>query len=283
MMRVPPVMTVNGALTVDPWVSPNRRGVWHKGRLFVEDDAADAALIPSDLQVTRGATPAYVQGFAAGWDTGLTYDFGQSNALVVDAAGTTYGKALKATYPAGSRDPASALVGGCGWRKDAISADVACLRYKVRFSVGFAFNLGGKLPGLFGGAGNTGGSIPNGTDGWSSRFVFKPNGLLNIYAYLPTSVTFGTEFPVTGAVMVPGQWHTLEQAVRLNTPGCNDGEIVVQFDGVHRLHVSGLRFRDIDALKIDGPLFSTFFGGNTPDWNSPQDQFAEFADFEIFG
>lgn len=281
-MRVPAVSTVNGAVTTVPWVTPSKRGVWHNGRLFVEDDVADATLIPSDLQVIRGRVPSYAQGFAPGWDTGLSYDFGQANASVVDAPGTTYGKALRATYPAGSRDPASPIVGGCGWRTGSVNADVACLRYKVRFSAGFDFNLGGKLPGLYGGAGNTGGNIPNGVDGWSTRFMFQPTGRLIVYAYLPTSVTWGTAFPVSGATMVPGQWHAIEQATRLNTPGVADGEIVVRFDGVHMLHVSGLRFRDIDALMVDGVLFSTFFGGDTAEWNSPQDQYAEFADFEIF-
>lgn len=282
MMRIPPVVMVNGALTVQPWVPPLRRGLWHGG-LYLEDDAADSALVPSEIQALRGASPSYSQMFGAGWDSGHVWDFGAVNASVADAAGTTGGKALKTVYPAGSRDPGSGLLGGAGWRKSAISAEAACLRYKVRFSDGFAFGLGGKLPGLYGGTGNTGGNIPTGADGWSARFMWTSAGGLIVYAYLPTSVQYGTPFAVPGVALTPGQWHTIEQAVKLNTPGKSDGEIVVRVNGVHRLHQAGLRFRDVADLKANGLLFSTFFGGKTDDWNCPQDQFAEFADFEIFG
>jgi hypothetical protein len=50
------------------------------------------------------------------------------------------------------------------------------LSYYVRFSENFDFVKGGKLPGLFGGVGNSGGEIPDGTDGFSTRFMWRRNG-----------------------------------------------------------------------------------------------------------
>lgn len=61
------------------------------------------------------------------------------------------------------------------------------LRYYVRFSEGFDFVKGGKLPGLFGGA------IPDGTNGFSVRYMWRTNGDGEAYAHLPTSDLYGTE------------------------------------------------------------------------------------------
>lgn len=66
------------------------------------------------------------------------------------------------------------------------------LSYAVRFSSNFNFVLGGKLPGLYGGIGNTGGNIPDGTDGFSTRYMWGRNGVGEVYAYLPTSQQYGT-------------------------------------------------------------------------------------------
>ncbi|HEY5039276.1 MAG TPA: hypothetical protein VIJ93_09420, partial [bacterium] len=61
-------------------------------------------------------------------------------------------------------------------------------RYYVRFDPGFDFVKGGKLPGLAGGKGNTGGHKANGTDGWSARVMWRSDGKIVQYVYHPDQV-----------------------------------------------------------------------------------------------
>ncbi|HBU38321.1 MAG TPA: hypothetical protein DEB70_11025, partial [Planctomycetaceae bacterium] len=59
------------------------------------------------------------------------------------------------------------------------------VRYDVMFGRGFDFARGGKLPGLFGGKGNTGGDRPDGKDGFSARMMWRDNGRAVQYLYYP--------------------------------------------------------------------------------------------------
>ncbi len=63
------------------------------------------------------------------------------------------------------------------------------MEYDVRFGARFDFVLGGKLPGLCGGECNTGGQLPTGYDGWSTRYMWRKKGAGVIYAYHPDQPT----------------------------------------------------------------------------------------------
>jgi hypothetical protein len=160
-------------------------------------------------------------------------------------------------------------------------AGVLALSYRLRFPVGFLFNKGGKLPGLYGGDHVAGGDIPDGANGLSTRYMWRAGGVGEVYAYLPTSQVHGTSLG-TGSWRWPtGRWVTVQQVVRLNTPGRTDGSITVWLDGGQVLSVGDLVFRTTDTLRIDGVFFSTFFGGGDVSWASPVDQYADFADFRV--
>ncbi|MEW6496163.1 MAG: polysaccharide lyase, partial [Cyanobacteriota bacterium] len=77
-------------------------------------------------------------------------------------------------------------------------------------------------------------------------------------------------------------WHHLDQEVVLNQPGQSDGRIRVWVDGEKVLDKGGLIFRTTENLKIEGILFSTFFGGGDSSWATPKDVYADFADFSVF-
>ncbi|MEO6202034.1 MAG: polysaccharide lyase [Nitrospirales bacterium] len=199
-----------------------------------------------------------------------------SNAAVAHDSGTvpTF---LRVTYPAGS-------VGeGTEWKaKPFTPRESIHLRYQVRFPTDFDFVRGGKLPGLYGGTGNSGGNIPDGTDGWSTRLMWRTGGQGEVYAYLPTSETWGTRLG-TGSwnFTADGKWHTVEQKVILNTPGSKNGEVTIWYDGVKVMRATGLTFRTTDTLKVDGVFFSTFFGGNDATWATPRTVHADFANFAV--
>lgn len=195
---------------------------------------------------------------------------------------------LRVSYPSGSASPTvhrevGAPIGGANFyaRLGMRPRDSLHLRYCVRFPEGFDFVKGGKLPGLFGGTAINGGNVPDGEDGLSTRYMWRKDGDGEIYAYLPASIEHGTSLGRGTFRLQTGRWYSLEQGVELNVPGKNDGRIRVWVDGELVMDVGGLVFRDVEALKIEGIFFSTFFGGGDPTWATPRATHADFARFAV--
>jgi hypothetical protein len=140
---------------------------------------------------------------------------------------------------------------------------------------------GGKLPGLYGGTVNNGWRIPDGTNGFSTRYMWRAGGAGEVYAYLPTSDEHGTSLGRGAWHFSPGPWHELQQEVVLNDVGRRNGRITVRFDGVQVLDERGLYFRSTPTLRIDGVMFSTFFGGDDLRWATPVDTYVDFAGFAV--
>ena len=137
------------------------------------------------------------------------------------------------------------------------------------------------MPGLYGGRVISGGHIPDGTSGFSTRFMWRSGGAGELYAYLPTSQTWGTSLGAGTFHFHPGRWHCLEQEIALNTPGRADGVARVWLDDRPVLATNGLTFRSVATLRIEGVFFSTFFGGHDASWAPPADTTADFADFAL--
>ncbi len=173
------------------------------------------------------------------------------------------------------------------------------LTYRIRFDDNFDFVRGGKLPGLIGGAGNTGGSVPNGTDGWSGRMMWRTDGSsgsplspdrANIVQYLyhpDQPSTFGEDLrwddnaAGNWATFDSDVWYHFQHRIVMNTPGQNDGIVQAWLDGEMVLDVQDIRFRDVASLQIDQMYFSTFFGGSSQIWEASKDEYAYFDDFVI--
>ncbi|MGB7440499.1 MAG: polysaccharide lyase [Coleofasciculaceae cyanobacterium] len=218
-------------------------------------------------------------------------DFGewglQNTTELTDSSGK-FGSLLRVDYPEGSAAPSvsrneGAALGGAQFYADlgVPGKDSLRLSYYVRFAEDFDFVKGGKLPGLYGGTGASGGNIPDGTDGFSTRFMWRGDGDGEVYAYLPTTEKYGTSLGRGNWKFQPGTWHYLEQEINLNDPGKANGELQVLLDGKSVLDQEGLTFRTTDKLKIDGIFFSTFFGGGDSSWATPQDTHIDFADFSV--
>lgn len=209
-----------------------------------------------------------------------------------DAYGT---KSLVVTYPEGESNQ-----GKSQWRLDLQGDyDELFLSYRIRFDEGFDFVRGGKLPGLCGGACNTGGDKPTGTDGWSARMMWRTDGSggsptnrvtanLVQYAYHPDQPTqFGEDLrwddgsPSVWKEFESDRWYHLQHRVVMNTPGSPDGIIQGWLDGEMVLDVQDIRFRDTDAFQIDTMYFSTFFGGSSAAWETTKEEQVYFDDFVV--
>ncbi len=250
------------------------------------------------VSILRPTSSAPLSFFGAHFDCSsyCAGSFGWSeNTAVTTAdsvpANTSFMNMLRVVYPQGSIDSGSVATLGTplGGAQAAIpfsagaTSEVTTLRYYVRPQQGFGPVKGGKLPGLYGG--NTsvasGGRDPDGTNGWTARLMWRKDNNGEVYAYLASTDGYGEQLGCGNWTWQPGQWTKVQETVSLNTPGQANGYILVYINGVPALDATGLTFRTVSSLQINGLYFSTFFGGSDPTWATPQTQYTDFAGFGI--
>lgn len=78
-----------------------------------------------------------------------------------------------------------------------------------------------------------------------------------------------------------GRWYHVTEKITLNRALERDGRITVWVDGIEVLDLQNIRLRIGEQGTIDTFYFSTFFGGNTPDWAPSHDSRIRFDNFEI--
>ncbi|GHB28124.1 polysaccharide lyase [Salinicola rhizosphaerae] len=192
---------------------------------------------------------------------------------------------LRVRYPEGTSSPSDTEEGGAGFVMPVPAlrqANSACLRYRVRFEPNFDFVKGGKLPGLYGGDGPTGGDEVTGTNGFSMRFMWRKQGQGELYEYVVNKDSdYGESVGRGKWRFTPGQWVTVEEEIVLNDPDAENGVARVWIDGQPIFEQQGIVYRTTDDVHIDGLMFSTFFGGHGSDWRTPREQSADFADFTL--
>jgi len=204
----------------------------------------------------------------------------RSTFTTIEKVGST--PVLKVFFPAGRFGP----LPGAQWKVIFKPVETVFLNYKLFISPGFDFVKGGKLPGLGGGRGNTGGKVPNGRDGWSVRFMFKELGEMCAYLYYPAMPDgFGEKiFLKSGGsrfLLPKGKWIKVGLEVQMNETGKENGLLRCFIDDELMLEKRGILFRKNDKLKIDHLLFSTFFGGADFSYAPPKDCFLLFKDFLV--
>ncbi len=211
--------------------------------------------------------------------------FGMDNLSIASEPGP-FARFLRAQYYKGGASPSasrrSGVKEGGGQFMGAFEhgpVDHAFLRYYVRFPKDFDFVKGGKLPGFYGGTEVSGGRIPDGTNGFSTRFMWRTDGQGEVYVYMPSSPKFGTSLGRGSWKFARDKWQCLEQELVLNTPGRSDGVVRVWLDGEPVYANEGLALRTVPSLRIEGVFFSTFFGGGDASWAPPADTYADFAAF----
>lgn len=203
---------------------------------------------------------------------------------------------LQVLYPAGSYSPSKAR-GGLGFYASPIYLDNSqkvTLQYKVKFSPGFDFVKGGKLPGLYGGSTTCSGGADS-EDCFSTRFMWRREGDLEVYGYFPNNQVEG--FCDDSDVLcnfdhghslgrgvwrfVPGEWVTIAQVITLNTVGSMDGTVAVLVEGEELYRREQLNIRQSQEVVVQGIMFSTFYGGSDSSWAPGNDTWAYFDYFSL--
>ena len=148
------------------------------------------------------------------------------------------------------------------------------LRYSIRFHDDFIYaTQGGKAPGLSG-TYNTcgwGGRKPSKTcNGWSARMSFGlpiKTGLykdmipIGTYLYHIDQQGYYGDGEKWQAFCSFGKWCELEQYVKLNTPGKNDGILRGFHNGKLVYERKDIRFRLLENIKIEDAWILLYHGG----------------------
>lgn len=211
-----------------------------------------------------------MDGFKAAWTQSL-----DKNSSVDDAFAFEGSKSLKVAYPEGKVGP-----GESGGQAKLMlePRDEYYASYRLRFSDNFSWggeHEGGKLPGLAAGDNCSGGMNCDGTNGFSSRYMWRKGGKAVLYLYhMDKPHKWGDDRELKYAdgsdVIFPkGEWVHLVQRVKINTvksgKAQKDGEVQVWYNGKEVLNLKNLRFVS-NKNKVDNFYFSTFHGGNTHEW-----------------
>ena len=149
---------------------------------------------------------------------------------------------------------------GASWITPISRRNEFYLSYRVQFADGFDFDAGGTLPGLAGGNLNT-------VNSWSAPIVWRPSGTIaQRLTYFeqtnPTGDIFLPNVPVSGPWNFDtGEWYSVLQFIRMNTPGEADGLVEVSVNGENIIQIDGINLREFDNLYINKLVFSAYFGG----------------------
>ena len=194
--------------------------------------------------------------------------------------------ALEIVLPEGSINPGNkqAPRGGAGYRwtpplPEAVQS--ACLSYWVWFPPDFDFGKGGKLPGLFGGTGPSGGQAVTGRNGFSTRYMWRKKGRGEVYAYIAGAKGRGISLSRGAWRFKKGQWTRLEQEVLLNHPARRNGRIRVWVNGQLVLDKTGLLFRTNEQTGVRGVMAHVFFGGKDRSWAASHDMVMRYTPFDL--
>ncbi|QFR39070.1 hypothetical protein A9Q91_02440 [Candidatus Gracilibacteria bacterium 28_42_T64] len=187
---------------------------------------------------------------------------------------------LKISYPKGSYKPSADPRGGAGFIYH-IGDDYKKLKfsYDLEFAPNFDFVKGGKLPGLCGGDCARGGE--NANNGFSIRFAWKKDGYLDTLSSIPGASKYGSYSGKKLFKFEAGKNYNISQEIILNTPGKNDGSLIVMVDGSEVYKQTDLLYRNNGAIQLDSILFSTFFGGSDISWATPVATYIKFRNFKM--
>jgi len=213
---------------------------------------------------------------------GWFYGFNENRVHIINDDEALEGNSMSIIYPQGK-------IGGRGgvtiYMDFPQSYEELYLSFWIKFKSDFDFVKGGKVPGLAGGEGNTGGSKPDGTDGWSARIMWGRDGAVRQYVYHPDQpgeYGEGMRWDLGGQrYFIPGKWHHCETRIVMNSPGDHNGIIQSWFNDSLALDRRDIRFRDVDTFGIETLQMENFFGGNSSDWQPVKDETAYFDNFII--
>lgn len=155
--------------------------------------------------------------------------------------------------------------------EEGVRPDEVHQRFYLWFDAGFQSSDNGKLPGFNGDPnGNLHGTTPpDGTNGWSCRGAYRygigPSDpiTLGYYVYHVDQPSWPGEYEWWDGTLRRENWYQIDQYIKMNTPGSNDGVLKawVDEDLVHSSN--GWRWRDTTDLFVWSFWNHFYHGGGT--------------------
>ena len=221
----------------------------------------------------------------------------------IDSVSPVHNRVLAVRYP---KRKLRSFKSGASWHwRPTEPRQEMFFSYWVLFPDSFEFRDGGKLHGLVGGKGNTGGNRSTGRDGWSCRVHWGAGDQIKLYVYhKDQSRKWGDTFYFTDDPQIHivspdkpvkqtekhihverGVWHHIQMRVRVNDVGVRNGLAQAWYDGRLVTDIRGFEFRNAecrdDQLLVKGVYFSTFFGGRGEGYKPVRDETVYFDDFVV--
>lgn len=154
--------------------------------------------------------------------------------------------------------------------------------YSLKFDENFDFVKWWKLPWICGWDCPTWG---NNSENWfSSRFMWRKDGELEIYFYGPERTSPYGESINRGMIKLETDTeYNLSQEIILNTPWKHDGILIVRVDNKEIYRNSNMFYRSISNKNIfaDKVLFQTFFWWWDTSWATPHDTYIIIDDIKV--
>lgn len=141
---------------------------------------------------------------------------------------------------------------GFTWQPHELAkASSACLSYSVYLSNDFTFKEPGVLPGLFGASDVSQIDELQPDDSFAVRVGWAQAGDAGIDVRIPTSSGYW-EAPPRKVIWPVGRWVTIEQEVKLNTPGEADGQLRLWVNGALTIDSVGMSLRKSAQSELSG-------------------------------
>lgn len=159
------------------------------------------------------------------------------------------------------------------------------LEYSVYFDGGdsdYDWTSGGKLPGIAGGRGYTGGEPARAGDGFSARLMFGEGGQIFAYVYhVDMNGKYGDPLGIIAYnILKQHEWNRIKIIYQMNTRSDYNGRMEVWANGEYVGEKNYMRFCT-QGCKIDKFLLVSFHGGQTPDYKPSKDQKIRFKWFHF--
>ncbi|KAF8948432.1 hypothetical protein BGZ46_005369 [Entomortierella lignicola] len=270
---------------------------------FVQNWVAPLPTTPIGSSTLAGGTAGGEKFVVQNWFT--TYKSiaigGNDISFVADPVNAT-SEVLQVFYPKGSFTPSlGPVMGGTQFYATPFGSSTPfekmMVSYDIFFPTGFNWVQGGKLPGIYGGSpydGCSGGVQSTGSNCLTMRYMWRPNGLGEVYAYIPADSNFcknsevicndqyGKSIGRGQIFFTTGTWHHLDMVMELNEPaGKQNGTLNVYLDGNQVISMNNMPYRSTGMVGFQGLMFSSFFGGSDPSYATPVDTQIYFRNIQL--
>lgn len=240
-----------------------------------------AASYPGDHKIDADRDVFFAERYDGGSKFSWSSTVSESRARTVSADQENgfkpfEGAALAVTIEAGKNQGMSRHLRFSDWNID--EPEEAYFRYYLRFGDNWnPTKGGGKLPGLSGtyGRAGWGGRRSDGVNGWSMRGSFfgqadqsSPySSLRAIGSYAYHAGMEGNYGSIWGwnrgptSFLTKNRWYSVEQHVKLNTPGIANGVFRAWIDGKLVFEKHDINYRSVRDLKIESVWLNVYHGG----------------------